>query len=126
MLTLQQRIGEEVWFWIYHVIAENKEKHINFNVNISVDKYKTPLGEMKQIMRQLRFINSVRFMASTLDSLSRNLVGTVRMACKGCGSEADVTQIDENYVADGVCGRCQGASLWKLEIDPIFNNLKSR
>ena len=45
------------------VIAENKEKYISFNV--SVDEYKNPLGKVKQIKRQLQFINVVRFMASS-------------------------------------------------------------
>ena len=31
--------------------AENKEKYIIFNVNVSVDEYETPLGETKQIER---------------------------------------------------------------------------
>ena len=35
------------------IIAENKEKYISFNINITVDKYKTPLGETEEIKRQL-------------------------------------------------------------------------
>ena len=34
------------------MIAENMEKYISFNVNVSVDEYKTPLGETKQSKRQ--------------------------------------------------------------------------
>ena len=52
------------------VIAENKEKYISFNVNVAIDEYEIPLGETKQTMRQLPFIDSVRFMASILDRLS--------------------------------------------------------
>ena len=57
------------------VIAENKEKYISFNVNVSVNEYETPSGEIKQIKRQLQFIDSIRFMSSSLDSLSGNLFG---------------------------------------------------
>ena len=106
------------------VIAENKEKYISFNINVSVDKYKTPLGEMKQIKRQLRLTDSIGFMSSSLDSLSRNLVGMNGMECEGCRSKAELTHIDENYVAHGTCVKCWGASHWKLEIDLIFDNLR--
>ena len=44
-------------------------------------------------------------MSSSLDLLSRNLVGVNGMVCKGCGSEAELTHIDENYVAHGMCGK---------------------
>ena len=46
------------------------------------------------------------------------------MMCKECGSEAELTHIDENYIAYGMCGKCQGAGHCKLMIDPIFNNLR--
>ena len=50
-------------------IAENKEKYISFNVKICVK-----LAE-KQVEKkvELRFIDSCRFMASSLDALSKNL-----------------------------------------------------
>ena len=88
------------------MITENKEKYISFNVNIVVDEYEMPLGEMKQVMRQLQFINCIRFMASTLDLLSKNLVGTNGMVCKECRSEAELMLIDENYVTHGMCVKC--------------------
>ena len=52
------------------IIAENKEKYISFTVNITAYKHETPSGKMKQITRQLRFIDSVRYVASSLNSLS--------------------------------------------------------
>ena len=55
------------------VIAENKEKYITFNVNVIVGKYKDKKGNEKKRKIQLRFIDSVRFMASSLDKLSGNL-----------------------------------------------------
>ena len=55
------------------VIAENKEKYISFNVDVIVDKYED-LGKVKEKKIQLKFIDSMRFMASSLDSLMNNLV----------------------------------------------------
>ena len=106
------------------VIAENLKKYISFNVRISVDEYKTPLGETKQIKRQLWFIDSIRFMASSLDFLSKNLVGTNGMTCEECRNEAELTHIDENYITHGACEKCRGASHCKLEIGPIFDSLR--
>ena len=57
------------------VIAENKEKYISFNVKINVKlagvKYKDGTQVHKNI--QLRFIDSCRFMASSLDKLASYL-----------------------------------------------------
>ena len=53
------------------VIAENKEKYISFNVNVFVDKYEE-LGKVKEKKTQLKFIDNMRFMASSLDSLMNN------------------------------------------------------
>ena len=56
------------------IIVENKEKYISFNVDVVVDSYMDNSGEVKGKKIQLRFINSFRFMASSLDSLTNNLV----------------------------------------------------
>ena len=57
------------------VIAENKEKYINFNVKINIKlagvSNKDGIEVRKNI--QLRFIDSCRFMASSLDKLASNL-----------------------------------------------------
>ena len=55
------------------VIAENKEKYISFNVDVVVDTYEE-MGEVKEKIIQLRFIDSIRFMASSLNSSMNNLV----------------------------------------------------
>ena len=57
------------------VIAKNKENYISFSVEVAVDKYVDKLGTEKEKLIKLRFINSFKFMASSLDSLTRNLVG---------------------------------------------------
>ena len=56
------------------VITENKEKYISLNVDVVVDKYVDDRGKIKGKKIQLRFIDSVRFMASSLDLLMNNLV----------------------------------------------------
>ena len=61
------------------VIAENKEsmeKYISFNVDVIGGGYEDMWGRIEKKKTQLRFIDSIRFirlMASSLDSLSRNL-----------------------------------------------------
>ena len=56
------------------VIAENKEKYISFNIDVIVDEYVDDRGKIKEKKIQLRFNDSIRFMASSLDSLMNNLV----------------------------------------------------
>ena len=56
-------------------IAENKEKYISFNVKINVKLAGVFDEDGKQVYKtiSLRFIDSFRFMASSLDKLSSNL-----------------------------------------------------
>ena len=56
------------------VIAENKEKYISFNVDVVVYSYMDDSGEVIERTIQLRFIDSLRIVASSLDSLTNNLV----------------------------------------------------
>ena len=51
------------------VIAENKEKYISFNVKINVKLAGVTNEDGKEVHKniQLRFIDSFRFMASSLD-----------------------------------------------------------
>ena len=56
------------------MIAKNKEKYISFNADVVVDSYTDDSGEVKEKTIQLRFIDSKRFMASSLYSLTNNLV----------------------------------------------------
>ena len=106
MHLLIRELGKKFDSGFICVIAENKEKYISFNVNIAVDEYETPLGEMKWAMRQLQFIDSIRLMASSLDLLSRKLVGTNGMMWEECKSKVELTHDDENCVTHGMCGKC--------------------
>ena len=56
------------------VIAKDKEDYISFSVDITVDKYVDKEGNEKEKLIELRFINSFKFMSSSLDSLTKNLV----------------------------------------------------
>ena len=55
------------------MIAENKEKYISFNTDVILDLYEE-LSKGKEKKTQLRFIDSIRFMASSLHSPTNNLV----------------------------------------------------
>ena len=56
------------------MIAKNREDYITFLVNIAVDKYIDKEGNEKDKLIELQFIDSFKFMASSLDSLMNNLV----------------------------------------------------
>ena len=55
-------------------ITKNKEDYISFSIKILVDKYIDKKGEEKEKLIELRFIDSFKFMFSSLDSLTKNLV----------------------------------------------------
>ena len=105
------------------VIAEIMEKYISFNVNVEVDKYVDDRGKIKEKKIQLRFINSFRFMASSLDALLSNLVGVSGMVCNLCKESCEITHTDENYIAHGKCKDCySGQSNRQLNRNFIFDN----
>ena len=56
------------------VIAKSKEDYISFSVDIAVDKYVDKEGNEKEKLIELRFIDSFKFMSSSLDSLTKSLV----------------------------------------------------
>ena len=56
------------------MIAKNKEDYITFTINIIVDKFIDKEGNEKDKFIELRFIESFKFMACSLDLLTNNLV----------------------------------------------------
>ena len=65
----------------------------------------------------------MRFMASSLDSLTNNLFGVNGMPCKLCEESCEITHIDENYIALGKCKKCySGYSKRQLNKNYIFYN----
>ena len=56
------------------VIAKNREDYISFSIKVPVDSYIDKNEEEKDKLIELRFIDSFKFMCSSLDSLTKNLV----------------------------------------------------
>ena len=56
------------------VTAKNKEDYITFSVNIAVNRHTDKNDNERDRFIELRFIDSFKFMASSLDSLTTNLV----------------------------------------------------
>ena len=55
------------------VIAKNTEAYISFSIKVEVDKYMDKNGNECIKEMELRFIDSIKFMSSSLDSLVNNL-----------------------------------------------------
>ena len=55
------------------VIAKNIEDYISFSIKVEVDKYMDKGGNEHIKEMELRFIDSIKFMSSSLDSLVNNL-----------------------------------------------------
>ena len=54
-------------------IPNNEERYISFTKNIEVGMYMNSEGETKPKSHKIRFIDSFKFMAASLDSLVNNL-----------------------------------------------------
>ena len=55
------------------VIAKNMEDYIFFSIKVEVDKYVNKEGNEKTKEIELRFIDSIKFISSSLDSPVNNL-----------------------------------------------------
>ena len=55
------------------VIAKNTEDYISFSIKVEVDKYMDREGNKRTKEMELRFIDSIKFMSSSLDSPVNNL-----------------------------------------------------
>ena len=55
------------------VIAKNTENYTSFSIKVEVDKYIDKNGNECTKEMELRFIDSIKFMSSSLDSLVNNL-----------------------------------------------------
>ena len=106
------------------VIAENKKKYISFNVKINVKlagvKYKDGTEACKYI--QLRFIDSCRFMASSLNKLSSNLCGTSGIQCDKCKGNMELINIFGDYIASLGCERCRTKKAKELDEGALKKN----
>ena len=54
-------------------IPNNEETYISFTKQVIVDKFVNKEGREVNVKRELRFIDILRFMAASLDTLSSNL-----------------------------------------------------
>ena len=54
-------------------IPNNEERYISFTKRIQVGSYTSKKGEIKPLHHQIRFIDSFKFMATSLDNLVNNL-----------------------------------------------------
>jgi hypothetical protein len=69
----------------------NEEKYISFSRKVVVGKYVNKENKEVEVMRELRFLDSLRFMASSLDALSSNLS---KDQCKNVGKHYSGKQLD--------------------------------
>src|SRR6218665_2885441 len=73
-------------------IPNNEEKYISFSRHVVVDRFINKEEEESVIRRELRFIDSFRFISSSLDSLSKNMN---KAQCKNLGRiYSDNNQLD--------------------------------
>ena len=79
------------------VIAKNKEDYISFSIKVEVDKYIDKNGIEKSKESELRFIDSFKFMSSSLDSLVNNLTHSAGFApARGGGKFFGFEEYSEN------------------------------
>jgi len=72
-------------------IPNNEEKYISFSKEVVVDEFSNKEGKHVQVKRELRFLDSFRFMASSIDALSKNLS---KEQCKNVKSRYFGKQLD--------------------------------
>ncbi|XP_057316784.1 uncharacterized protein LOC130657804 [Hydractinia symbiolongicarpus] len=110
-------------------IAENTEEYISFNVKINI-----PLGGMgygdgetyKKI--EIRFIDSCRFMLSSLDKLASNLIGinAAGMKCHQCADTyLEFQGIDAECMEKFWCKNCDSNTTKQLNRDQVKANVPS-
>ena len=72
------------------VITKNKEDYIAFSVYVVVHKYVDKDSNEKEKKIHLRFVDCAKFMSTSLESLTNNLVGVSEMKCNLCKENCDL------------------------------------
>ena len=75
------------------------------NVKLAGVKYKNGTAVCKNI--QLRFIDSCRFMTSSLEKLASNLCGIAGIQCDKCKGNMELINISGDHIASLGCERCR-------------------
>jgi hypothetical protein len=77
LLTIQKKQAKYFAFRREKAPVESglktEEKYISFTKEVEVDKFKNKDGKEKKVKRELRFMDSFKFMASSLDKLTKGL-----------------------------------------------------
>ena len=91
------------------VIAKNTEEYISFSVNVEVDKYIDKGGNEHIKEMELRFIDSIKLMSSSLDSLVNNLA---RGGHEFCGFENYNCRQRELLIRKGIYKKKEYMDSW--------------
>ena len=75
-------------------IPNNEEKYISFTKKIVVDTFTNKEGEKVEVKRDIRFIDSFKFMASSLGALTSNLEASKFKTMREYYSGSGVKQLD--------------------------------
>ena len=108
-IVFQKELGKKFNKNDIGVIAENKERYISFNVKINVKLAGVRDKDGKEVHKniKLRFIDSFRFMATSLDKLTSNLCGTSGIHCDKCKGNMELINISGDYITSFGCERCR-------------------
>ena len=108
------------------VIADNKEKYISFNVEINVKLAGVRNKHGKEVHKniKLRFIDSFRLMASSLDKLASNLCDTSGIQCDNCKGYMELINISGDYIASFGCEGCRTKKTKDLGEDALKKNFE--
>ena len=79
-------------------IPNNEEKYISFTKQIVVDTFTNKEGKQVDVKRDIRFIDSFKFMATSLDKLVNNLTKCGKCdVCRGVFQSKCLSPTDKNY-----------------------------
>ena len=71
---------------------------------------------------QLRFIDSCKFLTSSLDKLASNLCSTSGIQCDKCKGNMELTNISGDYIASLGCERCRTKKTKDLDKGTLKKN----